>query len=212
MPREPRKPRVDDSEKGHIPRPANCFMIFRAEWHKNLIANNPTEDTGRKEQKNVSKDAAVAWNNLSPALKEHYKNQADIVKAEHTKKYPGWTYRPGPIKGKKRVKGGSSKKRIPRTRTRQIAPDKGELETMAKPLTQAPAPTRVAWDGSWFSESALMMDPFFSEPIQPISPVRAPSNPRHRGCLYHLQILRGSSSDGTNPPPLPSLRHTGAWL
>ncbi|KAF9654078.1 hypothetical protein BDM02DRAFT_3077438, partial [Thelephora ganbajun] len=78
----------------HIPRPANCFMIFRAEWLRKSVADPTSEGNGRLKQKDVSKGAAAAWNNLSPTLKQLYKVQAEVIKDEHSKKYPGWTYRP----------------------------------------------------------------------------------------------------------------------
>jgi hypothetical protein len=185
MPRDRKERQASASTDGHIPRPANCFMIFRADWLKNSIANSVSGSCGRQKQKDVSQEAAAAWNNLSPTLKQLYKIQADIVKDEHSKKYPGWVYQPRVVKRKNRVADdapldSSSTKRVARGRTtasyqKPSHDTKEEQGTTATPLIRTTAPMEFVWDRSWFSGRSLMKDPFYSTPLEPLSAVSVPS-------------------------------------
>lgn len=176
-----KKRQINVRNSEHIPRPANCFMIFRADWLRNSIANATQMNCVRQKQKDVSLEAAAAWNSLSPTLRQLYKIQAEIIKEEHTKKYPGWVYQPRAMKRRSTVVDGippddSSTKRVARSRT--VAPYqkpsvnvKGKRKTNATPFAPITAPTELVWDGSWFSGSSLMKDPFYSAPLQPLASV-----------------------------------------
>jgi len=170
-----------------IPRPANCFMIFRADWLRKSIANSTPGNHPRQKQKDVSLEAAAAWRNLSPTLKQLYKVQADIVKEEHSKKYPGWIYKPN-TKRKKKVgdddpPDGPPTKRVTRDRTapyqKPSANVNRERKAEATPFNPITAPVQFVWDSSWFSRSQAMKDPFYSAPIQPIASVSPSSGIRN---------------------------------
>lgn len=181
MPRGCKRRQTNVSTDGRIPRPANCFMIFRANWLRNSTVSSAPGSRGRQKQKDVSQEAAAAWNNLSPTLKQLYKIQADIVKDEHSKKYPGWVYQPRVAKRKNRVADdmpldSSSAKRVVRGSTaapyqKPSTAAKGKREAAANPLTRTTAPTELVWDGSWFSGSSSMKDPFYSAPLRSLAPV-----------------------------------------
>jgi hypothetical protein len=182
MPRGPKKREVKASVDERIPRPVNCFMIFRADWLRNSNANSTPGNHSRQRQKDVSQEAAAAWNNLSPTLKQLYKVQADIVKEEHSRKYPGWVYQPR-IGRKKRSRvvddaphNSSPTKRV--ARGRMTAPYQkpsvnasGKRNAMATPPPQITTPAEPVWDDAWFSGSSSMRDPFYSTPLQPLAPV-----------------------------------------
>ena len=187
MPRDLKKRRSNLPTDGRIPRPANCFMIFRADWHRNSIANSTPGSHGGKKQKDVSQEAAVAWKDLSPTLKQLYKVQAEIVKEEHSKKYPGWVYQPNAGKRKNMIadapQGNSLAKRVARSHMivppQKPSPDaKGKRKATVTPLTKTPVPMEPVWDGSWFSGSSSMRDPFYSAPLQPIASVSTLRNLR----------------------------------
>jgi len=148
-------------------------MIFRADWLRNSIAKSTPGTCGRQKQKDVSQEAAAAWNNLSPTLKQLYKIQADIVKDEHSKKYPGWVYQPRVIKRKNRVAddvppNNPSTKRVARggTTAPYQKPFNRKREATTTPLIRTTAPAESVWDGSWFLGGSSMKDPFYSAPLQ----------------------------------------------
>ena len=187
MPRVPTKRRTKPSTEKRIPRPANCFMIFRADWLKNSAK-------GPKRQKDVSQDAAAAWRTLSPILKQLYKIQADLLKEEHRKKYPGWVYQPK--RKSNAVDGASPKgpppKRVARDQT--VAPRKKPFanikEGRGAKATPTTASKEAVWNGSWFSGNSSMKDPFYSTPLQSLASV-SPSiwNPRSKGCSSLQGVL-----------------------
>ena len=184
MPRDPKRRQKNIPTDERIPRPANCFMIFRADWLRSSIANSIRENCGRQKQKDVSQEAAAAWNNLSPTLKQLYKVQADIVKEEHSKKYPGWTYQPRAMRRRSSVVDdvapyGSPTKRVARGHTvtphqKSSTDAEGKQNATAIPFTPITAQTGLVWDRSWFSGSSSMKDPFYSAALQPLASVSPP--------------------------------------
>jgi len=203
MPRDTKKRKRDAPTVERIPRPANCFLIFRADWLRNSIANSAPGSHSRK-QGEVSLEAAAAWNNLSPTLKQLYRIQADIIKDEHSKEYPGWVYRPKNGKGKSRVaddatQDGPPTKRVARRCT--TVPNV-KRDVMATPSNQVTAPTESVWAGSWFLGSSLMRDPFYSTPLQPLASVSALENPECQVYSSHRQVHHSSSAHDITPPPV----------
>ena len=179
MPRDRKRRQKNVGADVRIPRPANCFMIFRTDWLRNSIANPTPGSHGRQQQKDVSQDAATAWKNLSPTLKQLYRVQADIIKDEHSKKYPGWVYQPNSGKKKSGAasdapQDGPPRKRVARGRAttpyqKSSVNAKGKRKVSTTPLTSAPLES--VWDGSWFSGGSSMRDPFYSAPLQPLASV-----------------------------------------
>ena len=187
MPRDLKKRRANNATDGHIPRPPNCFMIFRAEWLRSSTrAKSTIESKGRQKQKDISQQAATAWKDLSPALKQLYKVQADIIKDEHSQKYPGWAYKPGARKRKNSAvdapQDDSPGKRVARNLKTALygkpsVDAEGKGKVSATHLTQATAPVESVWDCSWFSRGSSMKDPFYSTPLQPLASVSATYSP-----------------------------------
>jgi len=206
MPRDTKKRKRNAPTVERIPRPANCFLIFRADWLRNSTASSTPGSHSHRQQKDVSLGAAAAWNNLSPILKQLYRIQADIVKDEHNKEYPGWVYQPRARKGKSGVEDdatqdGPPTKRVARQRT---AAPSVKQKAAATPFSQITAPTEAVWEGSWFSGSSSMRDPFYSVPLQPLASVSALENPRCEVCSPRRQVHDSSSAyDDTLPPVLP---------
>ena len=117
-----------------------------------------------------------------------------MIKNEHRKKYPGWVYRPAPAKKKSTVveDGGPYKKRAARVAApRQVHSTDAKREpiVVATRSTHRARPVGTVWDSSWFSGSAYMADPFYSEPLQPLTSVSEPSNLWCSGCSFRLPSL-----------------------
>jgi len=180
----PRAPKNKPTEKPpRIPRPANCFMIFRADWLRISKANGSHE---RQKQMDVSRGAAAAWRNLSPTLKQLYQIQAGIIREEHREKYPGWTYQPKTAKKEKKrvvdddiIPDGSPTECVAsgRTATPHQKPSVDTEEkrnAKATPFTPINGQTKFVWDRSWFSGGSSMKDPFYSAALQPLTSVSRP--------------------------------------
>lgn len=153
----------------------------------------------------------MAWKDINPTLKLLYEIQADIIKGEHSKKYPGWAYRPKFMKERKRMNtvmddDRPQKRRATTSRQMSSKDSKAKQRVVA---AHSAAPPEIVWDSSWFSESSSMTDPFYSTPIQPLTSVSAPSDllyvdrsfqkPVHSDCLL--------VSVNSPPPCLKCSRH-----
>lgn len=187
MSREFKKRKRSTSSKQCIPRPANAFIIFRSDRLKNTVPESTPEGPGRQEQKYVSRDAAGAWKNIDPILRRLYEIQANIIKEEHAKKYPGWVYRPKFTKRRSGTNmvvegGGPYTKRIacsPRQTSYANARGEGVISTHSP---RDARPMELVWDSSWFSRTTSMMDPFYYAPLRPLTPVSASYNLRSSCC------------------------------
>ncbi|KAJ7578499.1 high mobility group box domain-containing protein, partial [Mycena floridula] len=69
-----------------IPRPANSFMIFRAE--KSKMFRKGTH------QSEISRSVADMWRNLDPVSKAQYDAKAEREKLAHAAMYPNYRYIP----------------------------------------------------------------------------------------------------------------------
>ena len=186
MPRDTKKRKRDAPTVERIPRPANCFLIFRADWLRNSTASSAPGSHNHRRQKDVSLEAAAAWKNLSPILKQLYRIQADIIKDEHSKEHPGWVYQPRNGKGKSRVADDATQDGPPTKRVARRRPTVPSVkqEATATPFNQATAPTKSIWEGSWFSGSSSMRDPFYSTPLQPLASVSTLESPVYEAVAH----------------------------
>ncbi|KAK0443091.1 uncharacterized protein EV420DRAFT_1315067 [Desarmillaria tabescens] len=87
------------SDEPHIPRPSNCFFIFRSEF---LSLDGKFLS---REQTKASISAAAAWKELPEKRKAHYRDLARRRKEEHARKHPGYKYSPRRSKGGKKAHG-----------------------------------------------------------------------------------------------------------
>lgn len=70
----------------HIPRPPNCFILFRTYRIRNIGAT--------ERQANFSKMLAEEWRNLSQAERDVWKERAEAKSRLHKEMYPDYKYRP----------------------------------------------------------------------------------------------------------------------
>ncbi|PBK83646.1 hypothetical protein ARMGADRAFT_944818, partial [Armillaria gallica] len=82
--------RKKDLDPSHIPRPPNCFFIFRKDIHDKKIIPKSVEHN----HCHLSIIVGHLWNHLSTEEKQLYKRRADDAKLEHWKRYPSYTYQP----------------------------------------------------------------------------------------------------------------------
>ncbi|KAF8752819.1 high mobility group [Rhizoctonia solani] len=87
---------------GHIPRPRNAFILFRSHHVAAQLIPGKVENDHR----HISKIIGEIWNKLSPAERLIWEQKADIEKERHSRKYPGYRYKPAKLDGvvKRRVK------------------------------------------------------------------------------------------------------------
>ncbi|KAG9307451.1 hypothetical protein G9A89_017281 [Geosiphon pyriformis] len=82
-------------DSGHIPRPKNCFMAYREQIQHDVLKKHPGLNN-----KIVSVMAAQSWNGESEDVKQHWREVAKKLKAEHQMKYPNYKFAPKKKPGK----------------------------------------------------------------------------------------------------------------
>lgn len=102
------KPRYSNKPAGHVPRPLNSFMCFRAECCRNMP---PGIDVEYRKGETLSITLSRAWKNLSDEQKQRWVDMAAEKKREHQKLYPDYKYRPGPRNPEKAKKAAAARRR-----------------------------------------------------------------------------------------------------
>ncbi|KAL1671675.1 hypothetical protein EV122DRAFT_284702 [Schizophyllum commune] len=82
--------RTNNATKNRIPRPANAFILFRADFTK----NHTLPDGIERSNGTLSKIASSEWKNLSPEGRGFWYRRADEAKIAHQAKYPEYRFRP----------------------------------------------------------------------------------------------------------------------
>lgn len=76
-------------QKLRVPRPKNCFMLYRSKVLPMIMA-----EFGNINNKIISKIAAERWRAESEHIKTWYRDMAKYGKEEHARKNPGYKYAP----------------------------------------------------------------------------------------------------------------------
>ncbi|KAI9313767.1 hypothetical protein BX666DRAFT_542356 [Dichotomocladium elegans] len=84
-----RRPRTRKRDPKHVPRPTNCFMIYRLEMQKYIRTYCPNAN-----HREISKIVAKWWHKEPLHVKEHFRAMADKAKQEHKDMYPEYKYVP----------------------------------------------------------------------------------------------------------------------
>ncbi|KAI0371096.1 HMG-box, partial [Pilatotrama ljubarskyi] len=87
--RNARKPRKSPTDKP--PRPPNAWILYRTDRLKRLREDN---DGPPRKQADISKLLGVLWAQEPDEVKRQYEKAAEIAKAKHAEKYPGYKYQP----------------------------------------------------------------------------------------------------------------------
>ncbi|KAI9445519.1 high mobility group box domain-containing protein, partial [Lactarius indigo] len=75
----------------HVPRPLNCFFLFKADWlakRKSLLAEI------EQDNRQLNRMASSEWKKLPQEVKQRFKDAARRAKVEHATKYPEYRYTP----------------------------------------------------------------------------------------------------------------------
>lgn len=85
----PKMPRKDKANNDKIPRPMNCFLAYRLEKQREIVALCPGAN-----HRDISKIIAKWWKEASEEEKAPYRERARLAKLEHAKRYPDYKYKP----------------------------------------------------------------------------------------------------------------------
>ena len=81
----------DSRKKASATRPPNAFMLFRSDfWAREKIKAEPIE----RDHRDISRIAAICWNNLDDETKAVYRKRAKEQRALHRLQYPEFRYSP----------------------------------------------------------------------------------------------------------------------
>ena len=80
-------------DPNHVPRPLNCFFLFKADWlakRKSLLAGI------EQDHRQLNRMASSEWKKLPQEVKQRFKDAAHRAKVEHAAKYPEYRFTPKP--------------------------------------------------------------------------------------------------------------------
>nr|QRL06106.1 MAT1-2-1 [Marssonina coronariae] len=83
--------------RAEIPRPMNCFIIFRTQIQASVARDNP-----HLSNIHISQIISQMWKTAPAVLVQHYKGLAQKAKEEHALLYPDYAFRPRKSSEKKR--------------------------------------------------------------------------------------------------------------
>ncbi|KAL1658832.1 hypothetical protein GGF50DRAFT_120473 [Schizophyllum commune] len=128
--------RTNNATKNRIPRPANAFILFRADFTK----NHTLPDGIERSNGTLSKIASSEWKNLSPEGRGFWYRRADEAKIAHQAKYPEYILRP------------VSRKSTERKQKELVAARNDSEEVAVAPKEGPPTP---ATDDRWMQQCSL---------------------------------------------------------
>ncbi|KAL9555837.1 hypothetical protein MBANPS3_002174 [Mucor bainieri] len=76
-------------QQSQVPRPLNCFLMYRLEKQKEIVAKCPTAN-----HRDISKIIAKWWQDASDEEKEPFREKARLAKEQHNALYPDYKYAP----------------------------------------------------------------------------------------------------------------------
>ncbi|PPR07019.1 hypothetical protein CVT26_005214, partial [Gymnopilus dilepis] len=117
------------------PRPSNSWVLFRREFAASVKGLQASE---------ISRLASLVWH-AGPALRDHYKQLADEVAAEHRQQFPGYKYSP-------RKKGERAKKQRRGRKVERLLATPKDTQSRDKERHDTFYPTHVnpywVWSGN----------------------------------------------------------------
>lgn len=79
------------NRNGHVKRPMNAFMVWARQYRPYLAAKYPNANNSE-----ISVRLGTCWNDLNVDEKKPYYAEAERIKNQHKRDFPGWVYRPQP--------------------------------------------------------------------------------------------------------------------
>ncbi|KAK7019898.1 hypothetical protein R3P38DRAFT_3198308 [Favolaschia claudopus] len=74
--------------KDTVPRPPNCFMIYRAELCGKISRNVEVDS------RHISRIAGISWRAMSREEQQPYRDRADALSAKHREEHPDYRFKP----------------------------------------------------------------------------------------------------------------------
>ncbi|KAK0202871.1 hypothetical protein DFS33DRAFT_1385227 [Desarmillaria ectypa] len=129
-PRSEPKRKTKSKDPNHIPRPANAFMLFRADFVRQKHVPGSIETN----HGSLSKIIGSIWHGLPLNEKKKWEARARQEKARHKRQYPDYQFRPihNKSKAKAKAKLTKSKKSVPKQRPAEV--DEKRCEDVASLL------------------------------------------------------------------------------
>ena len=106
-----KSPRVKKGDVNYVPRPRNCFFIWRCIYARAYAENARKTGQPPTPEKVVSKRAALSWKKLTPEEKEPYVELAREEARKHAEANPNYKYSPQRVPRSKRSASGSVSRR-----------------------------------------------------------------------------------------------------
>ncbi|KAI8380675.1 hypothetical protein BD560DRAFT_444385 [Blakeslea trispora] len=170
------------NNQSSIPRPMNCFLLYRLEKQKEIVAKYAGVN-----HRDISKIIAQWWKKTTNEEKEPYREKARLAKLEHLKLYPDYKYMPKKKTTPKRVYIRKNKKNDFMSRVSHDS----ELMNLALPHCQPPqGPV----------EEMINRDAHVSE----IKYMNKP-HPQLSECLYRQNVFDCSSPESSYDKHTPLL-------
>ncbi|KAF2220330.1 MAT1-2-1, partial [Elsinoe ampelina] len=72
-----------------IPRPKNCFILYRQHHHSNMVYRFPNMHNNQ-----ISQVIGAMWKSEPQAVRDEWKRKAELAKIEHERMYPDYQYAP----------------------------------------------------------------------------------------------------------------------
>ena len=85
---------LKDSDS-HIPRPTNCFLLFRADFDLKQFNLKKAKDSNKisAQARIKSNLAGHAWKNMSEKERDPWREKARVARAEHEAKSPNFQWK-----------------------------------------------------------------------------------------------------------------------
>ncbi|OQE16870.1 hypothetical protein PENFLA_c026G03890 [Penicillium flavigenum] len=159
-----------------VPRPPNCFILYRQANHHLVKDANPGVSNNE-----ISRILGARWNNESPEVREQFTRLADELKKEHAIKHPDYQYAPR--------RPSERKRRTPRSRVSCL------------PFVQADSHYEEMFDDADFEDRSISIDNNFITELNDngllfgpngVEPLSAPFT--HEECLQMSNDLTSGNS------------------
>nr|AAD33442.1 mating type protein MAT-2 [Curvularia kusanoi] len=159
-----------------VPRPMNCWMIFRDAMHKHLKTEFPHLTI-----QEISTRCSHIWHNLTPEAKKPWRDAAQSAKEEHSRRHPYYKYsprRPGEKKKRqpRKSKQAAAKTKAPEVLQFQLSPTLIPFTPEVTNRQLLPTNTITAYMGNHLPENISQYpDPTALPEIYPQAPMATES-------------------------------------
>ncbi|RXW18175.1 hypothetical protein EST38_g7672 [Candolleomyces aberdarensis] len=221
---EQRSEAVRKGDPGWVARPRNEFILFRCDYVRKHTKEGGNKRNrrhpGQEAEKTLSKLAAEAWRALPQEERLYWREQANLERNDHARKYPDYRYRPKKSatarKRTSRSSGSMSAGVITNCKSIPAPALLNPITVSRSPSTESPAPMRlVERPGTLFLDNSLRKST--SVPLLPSHAVAVEH--RNNWMPLNFQPIQSSLGSRMNPsginnypqPIHPSLHHSQSY-